>query len=79
MAARGDDPAARSTAQPAVHGMLGPGSMALAMYGAIAAGLALAIGVDAALGAVALLVVIVVELLVFFVAHAYVDLVGERL
>ena len=50
--------------------------MALAMYGAIAAGLALAIGADAKLGIVALLTAEVIEMLVFFVAHAYVDVVG---
>lgn len=58
--------------------MLGPGSLALAMYGAIAAGLALAIGVDAALTAAALVAAVLTELVVFFVAHAYVDVVGER-
>jgi hypothetical protein len=58
--------------------MAGQGSMALAMYGAIAAGLALAIGVDAALGLVALLVAVLAEMVVFFVAHAYVDVVGEK-
>ena len=52
--------------------------MALAIYGAIAAGLALAIGVDGRLGLAALLIAVVVELMVFFVAHAYVDVVGER-
>ncbi len=51
--------------------------MALATYGAIAAGLARAIGVDAALGLVALLVAVLAEMVVFFVAHAYVDVVGE--
>ena len=67
-------------AEPAVprHGMAGQGSMALAMYGAIAAGLALAIGADAKLGIVALLAAVVIEMLVFFVAHAYVDVVGEK-
>lgn len=48
------------------------------MYGAIAAGLALAIGVDAALTAAALVAAVLTELVVFFVAHAYVDVVGER-
>jgi hypothetical protein len=52
--------------------------MALAMYGAIAAGLALAIGVDAALGVAALLLAVLAEMVVFFVAHAYVDVVGEK-
>jgi len=67
-------------AEPAVprHGMAGQGSMALVMYGAIAAGLALAIGADAKLGIVALLAAMVIEMLVFFVAHAYVDVVGEK-
>ncbi|HEY6742048.1 MAG TPA: hypothetical protein VI110_06785, partial [Lapillicoccus sp.] len=60
------------------HGMVGQGTMALAMYGAIAAGLALAIGADAALGVLALLVAVAAEMVVFFVAHAYVDVVGER-
>jgi hypothetical protein len=60
------------------HGMAGQGSIALAMYGAIAAGLALAIGADAALGVVALLVAVLAEMVVFFIAHAYVDVVGER-
>ena len=69
---------AGTMAEPAVprHGMAGQGSMALAMYGAIAAGLALAIGADAKLGIVALLTAVVIEMLVFFVAHAYVDVVG---
>lgn len=58
--------------------MLGPGSLALAVYGAIAAGLAVAIGADAALSILALAVAVLVELGVFFVAHAYVDAVGER-
>jgi hypothetical protein len=58
--------------------MAGQGSMALAMYGAIAAGLALAIGVDGKLGLVAILIAVVIEMLVFFVAHAYVDVVGEK-
>jgi hypothetical protein len=58
--------------------MVGQGTMALAMYGAIAAGLAQAIGADAALGVVALLVAVTAEMVVFFVAHAYVDVVGER-
>jgi len=58
--------------------MAGQGSMALVMYGAIAAGLALAIGADAKLGIVALLAAMVIEMLVFFVAHAYVDVVGEK-
>ncbi|MEP6651596.1 MAG: hypothetical protein ABJA74_17035 [Lapillicoccus sp.] len=65
-------------AGPTHHGMVGQGSMALAMNGAIAAGLALAIGADAALGVLALVVAVLAELAVFFVAHAYVDVVGER-
>jgi hypothetical protein len=52
--------------------------MALALYGTIAAGLALAVGVDAALGTAAVIGVVVVELMVFFLAHAYVDMLGER-
>ena len=56
--------------------MAGQGSLALAMYGAIAAGLALAIGADAALGVVALLVAVLAEMVVFFLAHAYVDVIG---
>ncbi len=58
--------------------MAGQGSLALAMYGAIAAGLALAIGADAALGVVALLVAVLAEMVVFFLAHAYVDVIGEK-
>ena len=67
-------------AEPAVprHGMAGQGSMALAMYGAIAAGLALAIGADAKLGIVALLAAVVIEMLVFFVAHATSTSSGRR-
>src|SRR6478736_41192 len=36
----------------------------------------MAIGADAKLGIVALLAAVVIEMLVFFVAHAYVDVVG---
>src|SRR5690242_14180135 len=60
------------------HGMAEQGSMSLAMYGAIAAGLALAVGVDGKLGVAALLVAVLVEMVVFFVAHAYVDVVSEK-
>ena len=52
--------------------------MPLVMYGAIAAGLALAVGVDGHLGIVALLAAVLAEMVVFFVAHAYVDVVGEK-
>ena len=44
----------------------------------MAAGLALAIGVDSSLAATAVIVAVVVELLVFFVAHACVDTLGGR-
>ena len=51
--------------------------MPLVMYGAIAAGVALAVGVDGHLGIVALLAAVLAGMVVFFVAHAYVDVVGE--
>lgn len=64
--------------EPTRNGMVGRGLMALAMHGAIAAGLALAIGVDASLGFVALILAALAEMVVFFVATAYVDVIGER-
>lgn len=53
-------------------------SMALAIYGTIAAGLALAVGTDAGLGTWAVVAAIFAELVGFFLAHAYADMLGEH-
>ncbi len=58
--------------------LFGPGSMGLAVYGAIAAGLALAIGVDTTLSTVAIAIAVLVELVAFYAAHVYADTIGQR-
>lgn len=61
------------------RGLITSESMALAIYGTMAAGLALAIGTDARLGHWAIVAAVLAELLGFFLAHAYADMLGERL
>ena len=61
------------------RGLITSRSMALAIYGTIAAGLALAIGADAGLGTWAVITAVLAELLGFFLAHAYADMLGEHL
>jgi hypothetical protein len=61
------------------RGFLGPRSTALAIYGTVAAGMALAIGDDAGLATGALIAAILAELVGFFLAHAYADMLGEHL
>jgi hypothetical protein len=52
--------------------------MGLVLYGSIAAGVALAISVDTDLGTAAVVGVVLVQLVGFFLAHAYADMLGER-
>jgi hypothetical protein len=59
--------------------LLSPRSTALAIYGTIAAGLALAIGTDTNLGTWAVVGAVFAELVGFFLAHAYADMLGEHL
>jgi len=61
------------------QGLITPRSMALALYGTIAAGLALSIGTDTNLGNWAVVGAVLAELLGFFLAHAYADMLGEHL
>lgn len=53
--------------------------MALALYGTIAAGLALSIGTDTNLGTWVVVGAVLSELVGFFLAHAYADMLGEHL
>lgn len=61
------------------RGLITQQSMALAIYGTVAAGLALAIGADSDLRSWALIGAVFGELVGFFVAHAYADMLGEHL
>ncbi len=58
--------------------MVSRGSIALALYGTMAAALALAIGTDATLTTAAVIGAAVAELGAFYLMHAYVDMLGER-
>lgn len=60
-------------------GLIGSRSISLAVTGTIAAGVALAVGADAGLGTWAVIAAILAELVAFFLAHAYVDMLGEHL
>jgi hypothetical protein len=57
---------------------VGPGSITLAVYGALAVGLALAIGADTVSGTAAVAVAAAVELAVFYLVHVYSDTLGRR-
>ena len=70
--------AVRPAGSGVVAGWWGPGSMALVLYGLIAAGLALAISVKAQLSTAVIVAAALAELVLFFVAHAYADVLGER-
>jgi type IV secretory pathway VirB2 component (pilin) len=70
---------ARDVASAADRGFFGPGSTALAIYGTIAAGMALAIGTDSGLSNWTVIGVVLAELIGFFLAHAYADMLGEHL
>lgn len=60
------------------RGLITEESMALAIYGTMAAGLALAIGTDARLSHWAIVAAVLGELFGFFLAHAYADMLSER-
>ncbi len=58
--------------------LLGAGAVGLAVYGAIAVGLALAIGAETPASTLAVAVAASVELAVFYLAHVYADTLGRR-
>ncbi len=60
------------------HRLFGPGSVALVLYGTIAAGLALAIASDTELTTWAVIAAVLAELVGFFSAHAYADMMAEQ-
>lgn len=59
-------------------GLINSQSMALAIYGTMAAGLALAIGADTGLANAAVIIAVLAELFGFFLVHVYADMLGER-
>ncbi|MBO0730137.1 MAG: hypothetical protein J2P57_12825 [Acidimicrobiaceae bacterium] len=71
-----DTPDAASSAD---RGFITQRSMALALYGTLAAGFALSIGTDTNLGTWVVVAAVLAELVGFFLAHAYADMLGEHL
>ena len=53
-------------------------SLGLAIYGTMAAGLALAIGADTGLASTAVIAAVLAELVGFFLVHVYADMLGEK-
>jgi uncharacterized membrane protein SirB2 len=61
------------------RGFINSRSLGLAIYGTMAAGLALAIGADTGLANTAVIVAVLAELVGFFLIHVYADMLGEHI